>query len=353
MGDSEARPRNRLDWSWLGVVLRPFEASSIGPAWVGLWIAVAYLILHVAFDALFPIFCNAPPGGLPMWKSDLWWTDLVNATLIGYLPAAQAIARRGIARDLSELRPRLRVDEAEFWALRDAATGPGGPIARGLGLTGIAIGAWITFADPSMSRGATPSTNDPIFVWSLVRSMLFVWLVARFSVYDFNTTRSYIALGRDAVEVDLLDIRSLAPFARRGQRSALTWVLFSSIFSLFWIDGSAAQGNVPFLVMVLSMATFAFVGPLVALRQSIMVAKHTELDGLRDQIREARDRSDEALSSPQLANAVAYYQLIESAREWPVDAANLLKFIGYLFLGLGSWLGGAVVERILDSALRR
>ena len=35
-------------------------------------------------------------------------------------------------------------------------------------------------------------------------------------------------------------------------------------------------------------------------------------------------------------------QLIDNAREWPVDAANLLKFIGYLLLGLGSWLGGAV-----------
>ena len=40
------------------------------------------------------------------------------------------------------------------------------------------------------------------------------------------------------------------------------------------------------------------------------------------------------------------------AREWPVDAANLLKFIGYLLLGLGSSLGGAIVERILVSPLR-
>lgn len=50
--------------------------------------------------------------------------------------------------------------------------------------------------------------------------------------------------------------------------------------------------------------------------------------------------------------SVAYYQLIESAREWPIDAANVLRFIGYLLLGLGSWLGGAVVERILDTALQ-
>jgi hypothetical protein len=35
-----------------------------------------------------------------------------------------------------------------------------------------------------------------------------------------------------------------------------------------------------------------------------------------------------------------------------VDATNMLRIIGYLLLGLGSWRGGAVVERILDSAIR-
>ena len=104
--------------------------------------------------------------------------------------------------------------------------------------------------------------------------------------------------------------------------------------------------------MALSMATYAFVGPLAALRQGIRAEKHTELERLREQIRAARTQTDAALDSPRLANLVGYYQLIDSAREWPVDAANLLKFLGYLLLGLGSWLGGAVVERILDSAIR-
>jgi hypothetical protein len=149
-----------------------------------------------------------------------------------------------------------------------------------------------------------------------------------------------------------LDIRSLAPFARRGQRSALTWVLLSSLVSLFWLGDSAAQGNLQSLVIMLSMATFAFVGPLAALRQNIQAEKRAELERLRDQIRDARSQTDAAVNSPRLANLAAYYQIVHSAREWPVDAANLLKFIGYLLLGLGSWLGGAVVERMLDSAIR-
>lgn len=328
---------------------RPFEASPIAPAWLGLGLALGYLLLHAAFDAGVLLLQGFGPGQLPLWQSDLWWTDVVNAAMIGYLPAAQAIGRRGVARDLDDLRPSLGLDDAAFTRLREEATGPAGPIARGLSLLGVAIGAWITFADPSIAPGATHSASDPVFVWSLVRMVLFVWLVARFTAFDFNTTRTYVALARDAVGVDLLDIPSLAPFARRGQRSALTWVLFSSIFSLFWLGGSASEANLLLLAMVLSMATAAFIGPLAALRRKVLAAKRRELDRLRGEIREAHRAA--AGDSPRLANAVAYYQLIDGVREWPVDAANLLKFIGYLVIGLGSWLGGAVVERALDSAL--
>jgi hypothetical protein len=315
-------------------------------------IAVGYLLLHAAFDGIVSAIWGFPPGELPLWQRDQWWTDFVNAALIGYLPAAQAIARRGVVRDLAELRPQLLCNDAEFRALSRAATGSGGPIARALSLSGLALGAWLTFRDPSMSAGATASPSDPWFVWALGRSMLTVWLITRFSVYDLNVTRIYLGLGRNSVGIDLLDIRSLAPFARRGQRSALTWVLFSSIFSLFWLGSLAARVNLPFLVIVLSMATFAFVGPLAALRQRIRVAKHAELERLREQIRNARTQAEAAADSPRLANLAGYYQLVDSAREWPVDAANLLKFTSYLLLGLGSWLGGAVVERMLDSAIR-
>ena len=93
------------------------------------------------------------------------------------------------------------------------------------------------------------------------------------------------------------------------------------------------------------MASFAFLGPLIALRHNIRSEKHAELERLHEQIRDARSRPEPAVESPRLANLVGYYQLIDSAREWPIDAANLL-------LGLGSWLGGAVTEQILDRVIR-
>jgi hypothetical protein len=352
MRDPTASTKDEPAASWRGFSLMPLEMSSIGLACIGLAIAVGYLLLHVAFDAVVMALWGFPPGELPLWQNDQWWTDFVNAALIGYLPAAQAMARRDVARDLAEMRPRLRCNAAEFNELSDASTGPGGPIARALSLSGLVVGAWITFFDPSVAFRTSVSPSDPWFVWTLGRLILMIWLISRFAVYDFNVTRIYRSLGRNSVRIDLLDIRSLAPFARRGQRSALTWVIFSSILSLFWLGDSAAQANLPGLVLILSMAAFAFIGPLAGLSQGIRVAKHAELERLRDQIRAARAETDTAGASPRLANLTGYYQLIDNASEWPIDAANLLKFIGYLLLGLGSWLGGAVVERILDSAIR-
>ena len=43
---------------------------------------------------------------------------------------------------------------------------------------------------------------------------------------------------------------------------------------------------------------------------------------------------------------------IESVREWPFDASSLLRVGFYLLIGLGSWIGAAAIERLLDWSLR-
>jgi hypothetical protein len=85
--------------------------------------------------------------------------------------------------------------------------------------------------------------------------------------------------------------------------------------------------------------------------------KRLELARLREDIRVERTTllnkttSDDESANPRLANLIAYYQLIDSSQEWPINAANLLRFFMYVLIGLGSWLGGALVERMLDRTL--
>jgi hypothetical protein len=48
---------------------------------------------------------------------------------------------------------------------------------------------------------------------------------------------------------------------------------------------------------------------------------------------------------------IAYRALIAAVHDWPFDAPALLRFALIAALGVFSWLGGAVVERLLAVVL--
>ncbi len=329
---------------------------SAPPIGLGIAISGAYLVCHWVFDGVFDLVWGFPDNDQPAWRSELWWADLVNAAMMGFVPAALRFARSGIERDLDLLQPRLRCSGEEFTALREKITGPDGWWVASC--IGIPVGIALTYLDPRIAMAAEMSVSDPAFLWALLRMAIFVSLLVHLIATDFRTTRSYAMLSREGLTVDLLNIRSLAPLARRGQRSVLTWALFSSLFSLFWLGDTASPVNAYLLALILMLATAAYFVPLQSLRKKIIAAKQLELDGLLENIRIESQSLDANAdpgrdSSPRLANLVSYYQLIDAASEWPIDATNLVRLALYLVLGMGSWLGAALVERLLDGILNR
>ena len=65
----------------------------------------------------------------------------------------------------------------------------------------------------------------------------------------------------------------------------------------------------------------------------------------------ARLSADSAEAATRLPGLIAYRGAIESAREWPLDTPAVGRFLLYLAIPLGGWLGGALVERLLGLAL--
>ncbi len=91
-------------------------------------------------------------------------------------------------------------------------------------------------------------------------------------------------------------------------------------------------------------------------RDAIRAAKGRELGALNRAIRGEDGALAETLLArrsppPGLADLIAYRALIDGVREWPFDASAVARFLLYLGIPLGSWLGGALVERLLDVAL--
>jgi hypothetical protein len=99
------------------------------------------------------------------------------------------------------------------------------------------------------------------------------------------------------------------------------------------------------------LAAFALALPCLGLRSRVRTAKREELARLAVEIREATDRPGSTERDARLATLLALKQHVQAAREWPFDLGTLGRFALYATIGVGSWLGGAAVERLLDLLL--
>ncbi len=89
--------------------------------------------------------------------------------------------------------------------------------------------------------------------------------------------------------------------------------------------------------------------PLRGIRRKIKVAKNQELNWCSQTLKVARDELKSSAGQQQsISEIMAYRTMIENIRNWPFDNPTLVRFALYIMIPLGSWLGGAFVERGLD-----
>ena len=56
-------------------------------------------------------------------------------------------------------------------------------------------------------------------------------------------------------------------------------------------------------------------------------------------------------STQELAGLLTYLRDVEGVNSWPVAPGGITRFGLFLLIPLGSWSGGAIVERLLDSVI--
>jgi hypothetical protein len=102
------------------------------------------------------------------------------------------------------------------------------------------------------------------------------------------------------------------------------------------------------------MSTRGLLDPVTEIHRRLRAEKRAELARVRERIRSARASALEqagAEGAARLPGLLAYESRIERVNEWPFDAPTLIRFGALVVLAVGSWLGGAVVERLLGVAL--
>ncbi len=336
------------------------ESPPWSPLRLALVTAVALFAFFFAAEAIFGRLQVLLGDGTGEWDIEArqnFQIALVMILLVSYLPAAFTLGARGARRTLDELRPYLDATSDTSHLVADAGRFDRATLRRA---------GWIGIAWAAAVPVWTDRSIDAWFVWQLQVEPLFQrvllltigWFAGRFLYSVWAESRRLSQIGRDAIHVDLLDLRCFAPLTRQGLRYALLVVGLISILALYLFD-SDKPGILSVLAVANGMALAATVTalllPLRGAHQAIAAAKRRELDWCDAEMRRARaalERDAAPQSTKSLADLVAWRGLIGAVPEWPLDAPTLRRFMLYLALPLGSWLGGAFVERVVDFVMR-
>lgn len=323
---------------WTGAIVATLVYASFVAC--ALWNDVAIVVDNAAGDPSL-----SSDGWTALCMSLLWWSiiSLGQYTRTANLAEAWNLSRLGIpisAERLAALErgPKRSAHRRAFF----------------FGCFGALAGVlFYTLVYRPDGHPVGPSTMTLTNVWFLVMTVaLFTEIFRSLSFLRMDTSTFVRGLDH-SVEVDLLDISKLDGFGRIALRGALPWLVTGTIVLLLLLGQQASEFFVPLVVGLIASATAVFAWPMWRVHLLIDRAKNIELARLRLAIAEQRrlferDGAEGERASVRLAALLALMGRIEHVREWPLDLPTILRFGFYLALPLGSWLGGAVVERILN-----
>ncbi len=327
-------------------ISRLFEAAPMPPVAVGAAISAgllaAFFAVEWATGQIESVLAGTAKDHIPLH----FRVNAVNSVLLGFLPTALYYLERWRRINHAELQPLLRSPVP----LRQ----PSAALSHGAGVaTAVALLYGFLVAPYGMELFGSPDYWVFEHFWDWVTLPVLGWLTGRFAytlVYD-SITLSRMANRLDSI--DLLDPRPLAPFVRQGLRAALLVVVYLSVGAVHVGNAIVELTTLGASALFLALASAALLVPVWGAHRRIREQKARELAALRSRIardRAALEREGEgaARAARDLPALLALEARIASVREWPFDASSLMRFGFYVAVGLGSWLGAAAVERLLD-----
>ena len=277
-------------------------------------------------------------------------TNLVTIALIAYTIAVGLLESRSAVGELGQLRAITDCDDETFAvaarasfpsrrAILLALTGGG---VLGLGVNGA---SWLFFYDLSPRDLHSHMNNAFMFLMFALLGVLALWGVRSAAFYS-SISRRY---GR----VRLLEPESLGLFARRGLRLALYWFGGSALALLLVFQSRGQELVLGLIGLTVAIGLVSLILPSLGIHQRVVETKNAELARVRGEIesRLTALRGGDRGAATELPALLAWEARVSAAREWPLGGRVLIRFALLVLLPLGSWLGGALVERLVDGLL--
>jgi hypothetical protein len=259
-----------------------------------------------------------------------------------------------VRRDLGALAPILAIEPAEMAAerARIGRLSPSALLAASVG--GVAAGIAVNSLVNAILPPGSPALEDRL--WRFVRDVAIWTLAIRLIVVVIGSSQQVSRLSERAARIDLLDLRGLAPLARIGLRSALTFALAVSMIAAMGQDERTLPVTLVSMAIVGAVGAFTVLLPVRGVHRAIRAAKNAELIAARAAIARARDaaiggNAATAEDALRLSGLLAYEARIAGVGEWPLDVGTFVRFALFLALPLGSWIAGALVEWVVSRVL--
>jgi len=185
--------------------------------------------------------------------------------------------------------------------------------------------------------------------WHRATTVSFVWWLACLCHVSIVESARLSRLSENIESVDILDLGPYQPLIRQGLTNALLVIGVVSVMSFLGVESRYWPVLAGFWIIFITLSWIGMMLPLRGIRKKIRASKYKELDWCRQSLKDSRDALKSGAGEQQsIAEIVAYKTMIENIRNWPFDNPTLVRFTLYLLIPIGSWLGGAFVERGLD-----
>ncbi len=338
----DARPSS-VDLSTSPWLIRVFDRVPLSLPAMGMLFALAYF-LSVTMLAL----ALSLPRDLGL--------DIFVSIALGYMVGAGYYGLREAVRDFISLRPALSCDDIEFehWLtrLRHVARAP---------LHIVTAFALVVGFNNGTQDGNWTDLGSAQVNLDRIDNFLQVFVFLRFFALELISAFLFAQVARRFARIELLDFERIAPFTRRALRGVLVLMLYSVILSIgvtsvYSFEVFLGDLGVILVAVTSLIAAATFLIPLYPLHRRIDATKRAELAHVREAIRRESDartagEKDWAPPDARLTHLVSYKRQIEQVSTWAVNTPTVARFALYVSLGIGSWLGAALVERWLGTLL--
>jgi hypothetical protein len=280
---------------------------------------------------------------------------VVHCLLAAYLPSACLYLLRGARNTIDELGPILK--PADDLPQLD----PVADIGKGRlflsGLIGVALSMFLPLLTAFKSPW-DPATWTPEVVWHRILGPFIGWWLGWFVLAVWYTSAQTSRLAARIGAIDLFDLSPLFPFTRQGLLTALLAVGAGTIVSLFLLDPGQGPAVAIAIVICLPLAALGLLLPVRGAHRRIREVKKAELEWTRDRIRQSRSLLDDAHTQGapgvvpgQMADLIAYVQLVDDAQEWPFQGSTFVQMVLYVLIPAGSWFATALVKAVVENLI--